>query len=539
MEFVHNLKRSAYSNRIIIFLIMFSTGLASLLYEVVLISVVTTIVGATEVSLSIVLASFLFGLAIGALIGGNIVKKKLPLIRILMWIELLIALFGFTFLSFVSQFVSSGVPTHIIFWMIIGSLLIPTLLMGMEIPIAVAILENIEKTKATGFVYFSDTLGGVVGALFTGILFIPLLGFHGAMYFGATLNVFTFILATRINKKNFVRFFIIVMAIFGIVIAILFGSTGFLQLLKLRFVDSFYGVGSAYYAVYFTKPIYSTQSPYQHIVILESPFYGKQLVLDGQPQVSDKASMQYHEYLTMPAIAAHANPERVLLIGGGDGGALYQLLKFNFSVIDHVDLDEKVIEVSKEYLQDIHRGSLDNNMVKRHIQDGRQFLRQAENEYYDIIIIDLPDPSKLSLAPLYSKEFYEEVRRVLKEDGVMVTQFTPPYYFIEGFTSAYKTIKTVFPETYPYVVPGSLQGSLGYIIAGKNNNPRIVRNPGVNGIWYEAVQNKYLFNLPKLIKDYLVDNSIQISTDNNPMIHVYMQNNYFYKGVADDPEAGR
>ncbi len=539
MVFASNSKRGVCNNKIIIFLIMFSTGLASLLYEVVMISVVTTIVGATEVSLSIVLASFLFGLAIGALIGGFIVKKKLPLIRILMLIELLIALFGFTFLSFISQFVSSGIPTHIIFWVIIGSLLIPTLLMGMEIPIAVAILEKIEKTKATGFVYFSDTLGGVIGALFTGIFFIPLLGFHGAMYFGAVLNVFTFVLATRINKKRFLRFFIIVIAIFMAVIALLFSSTGFLQLLKLRFVDSFYGVGSAYYDVYFTKPIYSVQSPYQHIVILDSPFYGRQLMLDGQPQVSDKASIQYHEYLTMPAIAAHANPEKVLLIGGGDGGALYQLLKFDFSVIDHVDLDEKVIEVSKEYLEDIHRGSLNDNRVNRHIQDGRQFLKQAKGGYYDVIIIDLPDPSKLSLAPLYSKEFYEEVRRVLKKDGIMVTQFTPPYYFIEGFTSAYKTIKSVFPETYPYVIPGSLQGSLGYIMAGKNNDPRIVRNPDFSGVWYEPSQNGYLFNLPKLIKEYLVSNSIQVSTDNNPMIHVYMQNNYFYKGVADEPERGR
>ena len=539
MAFINNLKKGAYNNRIIIFLVMFSTGLASLLYEVVLISVVNTIVGATEISLSIVLASFLFGLAVGALIGGFVVKKKLPLIRLLMGIELLIALFGFTFLSFISQFVSSGIPTHIIFWIIIVSLLIPTLLMGMEIPIAVAILENIEKTKATGFVYFSDTLGGVIGALFTGIFFIPLLGFHGAMYFGAILNVFTFVLAARISEKRILSFFVAVIVIFGVIIGILFSATGFLQLLKLRFVDSFYGIGSAYYSVYFTKPIFSIQSPYQHIIILETPFYGRQLMLDGQPQISDKASIQYHEYLTMPAIATHPNPEKVLLIGGGDGGALYQLLKFNFSVIDHVDLDVKVIEVSKEYLEDIHRGSLDDNRVNRHIQDGRQFLKQVNDEYYDIVIIDLPDPNKLSLAPLYSEEFYEEVRRVLKDKGIMVTQFTPPYYFLEGFDSAYKTIKLVFPETYPYVIPGSLQGSLGYIIAGKNIDPRIVRNRNVEGVWYETAQNMYLFNLPKFIKNYLENNSIQVSTDDNPIIHVYMQNNYFYKGVADNPDLGR
>jgi len=539
MTYVDNLKKEVYNNRIIIFLIMFSTGLASLLYEVVLISVVTTIVGATEVSLSIVLASFLLGLAIGALIGGHFVKKKFNLIRILMIIELLVAIFGFTFLSFVSQFVSSGVPIHYIFWIIIGSLLIPTILMGMEIPIAVAILEKSAKAKATGFVYFSDTLGGVVGALFAGLFFIPLLGFHGAMFFGAILNVFTFLLVSRINKKKFLRFLAIIVIIFGIIIGFLFISTGFLQMLKLRFVDSFYGIGSAYYAVYFSKPIYSVQSPYQHIVILESPFYGRQLVLDGQPQISDKASIQYHEYLTMPAIAASTNLEKLLLIGGGDGGALYQILKFDFSVIDHVDLDEKVVEVSKNYLELIHRGSLYDNRVSRHIKDGRQFLKGVEGGYYDIVVIDLPDPSKLSLAPLYSKEFYEEVKRVLKENGIMVTQFTPPYYFLEGFASAYKTIKSVFPETYPIIVPGSLQGSLGYIISGKDTDPRNVRNRNVEGVWYSTSQNDYIFELPNFIEQYLSNNTIQISTDYNPIIHVYMQNNYFYRGVADDPNLGR
>jgi len=534
MTYVYDLKKGAYNNRIIIFLIMFSTGLASLLYEVVLISVVTTVVGATEVSLSIILASFLFGLAIGALIGGYFVKKNFNLIRILMIIELLIAIFGFTFLSFVSQFVSTGIPTHFIFWIIISALLLPTILMGMEIPIAVSILENKEKTKATGFVYFSDALGGVIGALFTGLFFIPLLGFHGAMFLGATLNIITFILATRINKKKSFLFIAAIIIILILSLGLLFASTDFLQTLKLRFVDSFFSVGSYYYSVYYTKPIYSTNSPYQHIMIMDSPYYGKGLYLDGILQVSDKASIKYHEYLVMPAIASSSQPKNILLIGGGDGGALYQILKFNFQKIDHIDLDEEVIKTSKKYLENVHHGSLFDESVNRKIGDGRQFLKNTKDNTYDIIIIDLVDPSKLAVTPLYSKEFYEEVKRVLKPKGIMTTQFTPPYYFLEGFTSVYKTINSVFEQTYPYVLAGSLQGSLGYIIAGKGVDPRVVRNENVEGVWYSPEHNKYLFELPKFIKNYLNNNTIQISTDNNPIIHVYMQNNYFYRGLADE-----
>jgi len=521
------------NNMLIIFFIMFSTGLASLLYEVVLISVVVTIVGATEMSVSIILASFLFGLAIGALFGGLIVKKHLPKIQILMFIEIIIALFGFSFLSIISKLVSTGFDRGYLFWIILPSLLIPTMLMGMEIPLAVSILEDKRKKNVTGFVYFSDTLGGVIGALFSGILFIPSLGFHGAMYLGGSLNLFTFLLATRLNKKKNFRFFSIFSILLIILIASLFGSGGFLYRLRLNFLDSFYSVGSAFHSIYYTKTIYSTISPYQHIVILKSPYYGYQLLLDGRVQVSDKESIRYHEYLTLPAIASHPNPEKVLLIGGGDGGVLYQLLKFNFTKIDHVDLDKKVIEVSKRYLYNVHRGALDDKRVNRYIEDGRQFLKNSPSNFYDIIIIDLPDPYYLKLAPLYSKDFYKEVDRVLKKNGVMVTQAQSPYFYLEAYTSIYKTMKSVMPHTYPYVFPGSIGGSLGYIIAGKDADPKVVRNENVEGVWYSTQDHKYLFFLPKFLRKYVKNNDIQISTDENPIIQVYMQNDYYFRGLAD------
>jgi len=187
----------------------------------------------------------------------------------------------------------------------------------------------------------------------------------------------------------------------------------------------------------------------------------------------------------------------------------------------------------------VHRGSLDDKRANRFIQDGRKFLKNSKDRSYDIIVLDLPDPRSMALAPLYSQEFYQEVKRVLQDGGIMITQFEPPYYYLEGYTSAFKTIKSVFPQTYPIIVPGSLHGSIGYIIAGKNTDPRIVRNKDVEGFWYSTDDNKYLFEVPKYIKNYLQNNTIQISTDENPIIHIYMQNNYFYKGVADDPKAGR
>ncbi|MBI2101603.1 spermidine synthase [Candidatus Woesearchaeota archaeon] len=521
------------NNHFIVFLTMFSTGLASLLYEVVLLSVVITIVGSTEISAAIVLASFLLGLAVGALIGGSLVEKELPLVRILMCIEVLIAMFGFFFLGILTKLASAGIPANLIFWVIIAALLVPTILMGMEIPIAVRILEKMGGRSSTGFVYFADTLGGVIGALFSGIFFIPVLGFHGAMYFGGFLNLLTAILATRIGRKKNLVFLASAAVVFAAGLFLLLGSKPLLDKSRLEFLDSFYSTGSLFSEVYYTKTIYSEITPFQHIIILSSPYYGNQLLLDGKIQISDKESIKYHEYLVLPAVAAHPNPKSALVIGGGDGGALHQLLRLGFDRIDHVELDERVIEVSKKYLKNVHRGSLDDKKVNRIIMDGRKYLKQSKDNSYDIIIIDLPDPKKLEVVPLYTKEFYDEVRRVLRKDGFVVTQADSPYYFLEGFTSIYKTMKASMPQTYPYLFPGSASGSIGYIISGKTLDPRIARSKNAEGEWYSAPDNEFLFRFPKFLQNYFNNNTIQISTDENPIVHVYMQNNFYFRGAAD------
>ncbi len=517
---------------IIVFLLMFSTGLASLLYEVVLLSVVTTIVGTTEMSTAIVLSSFLLGLAIGALIGGTLSKQK-HLLPFIAAIELAVALFGFSFLSIISNLVGTGLENAYLFWIIICALLIPTTLMGMEIPLAVALLERYGVAHATGFVYFADTLGGVLGSLLTGVLLIPVLGYHGAMYLGALLNFFTLLLALCIPTRRRIVYVTCALAVF-IAALFLFNSPEYLSDLSLRFADAFYSTGSAFYSTYYTKPIYSANSPYQHIAIVESPYFGRQLLLDGHFQISEADSLSYHEYLVLPALAAQPSTNNVLVIGGGDGGALHQLLLQHIPSLAHVDLDEKVIEASREYLPLVSRGSLDDPRVRRFIQDGRRFITDGQAETYDVIIVDLPDPYMLTLAPLYSQEFYKEISRVLKPGGIVVTQAESPYYYLEGFTTLYKTMKSVFPNTYPYLFSGSSSGSLAYIISGKDIDPREVRNPTISGTWYHPGDNTFIFSFPQPLTNYFANNDLAISTDENPVIHTYMQSNYYFNALRED-----
>ncbi len=506
---------------------MFSTGLASLLYEVVLISVISMLVGITEVSTSIVISSFLGGLAIGALIGGKLSEKEGKIRLFLISIELAIALCGFSYLFIFAWLKELSLPFSQLFLVLLLLLLIPTSLMGMEIPLAVkALSKKKEKVGSdVGFVYFADTFGGVIGSFGAGLLFIPLLGFQGSMFFGASLNVLTAVFAARIGKKISKAFIFITTLIFIIISLFFLFSTPQLQRLNLNFVNDFYA----------TETIETVSSQYQLITIAYSPYYGNSLYLDQELQITERDSLAYHEYLVLPALSSHQNPKKALVIGGGDGGALYQLLQQNISEIDHVDLDEKVIELSKKYLKNIHHGSLGDKRVKRHIEDGRKFLETTQSETYDIIIIDLPDPLKIQLAPLYSEEFYQLVKKALKKDGIMTTQAMSPYYYLEGHATIYKTIASIFPNTASYSVPLSAMSSMGYVIASPSIDVKKVNNKNeIKGKWYNQKNHENLFIQPLFFEKYLNNNTLQISTDSNPIIVTYSQSQYYGYGIGDD-----
>jgi len=520
--------RKKFLNReyLLVFLIMFSTGFASLLYEIVLISYITLIIGVTEYSTSIVIASFLFGLAIGAFIGGVITRKKFNHKKILITIEFLIALLGMSLLfilSFLLYKINLGaVNVYLLFLILFLILQLPAIFMGMEIPIAVKIL-NKNTAYDTGFAYSADTLGSVLGAFFGGITIIPLLGFQGAMFFGAILNISTGIMAFFIKTKIKIRYpimiFIICLSFIG-VLAYYSNALSRMNLELLKPVSS-------------RKIIYEEVTPFQEIIVRHDPYLGNALFLDGRLQVTEKDSFNYHEHLVMPAFAIHPNPKKVLLIGGGDGGALYQIEKFDVEEIDFVDIDRRVIEIAKKYLKGVHRNSFDDERVNIVIADGRKYL-EGKKEEYDIIIIDLPDPMLLKLSPLYTKEFYILVKNALKKDGVMVTQAGSSYKFTESFVAIYKTVSSVFEKTGYYHTFLGYGGEVSYVIGSKYYDIyRPTNREKINGKWYKSSQHNKIFDFPEFLEEYFKNNSIEISTDKKPTVYYYTQPKYYFNKVSD------
>jgi len=190
------------------------------------------------------------------------------------------------------------------------------------------------------------------------------------------------------------------------------------------------------------KKIYSGKSNFQKIEIFETKEFGKILALDGLVQLSTKYEAIYHEMLVQPALFYHKKPERILIVGGGDGGVLREVVKHKSArEIFLVDIDKKIIEISKKYLPSVSRGAFSDKRLRVFNEDALKFVRDYKN-YFDIVISDPTDPTGLS-AILWQTKFYRDILKALRKDGVAAFQTA---YFREKFAKkSRKTIKNVFP----------------------------------------------------------------------------------------------
>lgn len=207
------------------------------------------------------------------------------------------------------------------------------------------------------------------------------------------------------------------------------------------------------------KKIFAGKSRFQEIEVFDTEEFGRILVLDGLVQLSTRHEFVYHEMLVHPAFFYHPKPEKilnsrakrgnqgsfgpqkVLIIGGGDGGALREVVKHPVKEIFLVDFDKKIIEISKKYLPSVSKGAFNDKRLKIFNEDGIKFVKKYRN-FFDIIINDPPDPYGPARV-LWEVGFYRAVSRALKENGIAAFQTA---YFQEKFAKkARKKLKSVFP----------------------------------------------------------------------------------------------
>jgi spermidine synthase len=262
--------------------------------------------------------------------------------------------------------------------------------------------------------------------------------------------------------------------------------------------------------------LYEGRSDYQSIRVLDTVPFGRALILDGALQTTETDEFIYHEMMVHPALVSLAQPERVLIIGGGDGGCLRRALEHPLRQVVQVELDRGVVEACRRYLPQVSRGAFDDPRLRLLFADGYEFVEKAQ-EPFDAIIVDLTDPfpSGPSLR-LFTTEFYQAVRRILTEQGLMVTQSSSPLLLTDELLRVYANLKAVFPLVRVCLAPvPSYPGVLwSFTLASGGNDPLALDEAtvrqrlearGISPRYYSPQMHLASFALPPFLADLLAE----------------------------------
>jgi spermidine synthase len=189
--------------------------------------------------------------------------------------------------------------------------------------------------------------------------------------------------------------------------------------------------------------LFREQSPFQKVEVFDTYAYGKMLTLDGKVMTTERDEYVYHEMITHVPMLTHPNPRRVLVIGGGDGGAVRELVRHpELEKVVMVEIDEAVIRASKEHLPSI-AAAFDHPKLELHVDDGINYVNTAPDASFDIVIIDSTDPAGPGEG-LFTEEFYRNVHRILGPNGVMITQSESPRFNVPVFQEIYQCYRGIF-----------------------------------------------------------------------------------------------
>ena len=280
------------------------------------------------------------------------------------------------------------------------------------------------------------------------------------------------------------------------------------------------------------KVLYSGETRYQKVEVLESSLFGRSLVLDGKTQSTERDEHIYHESLVHPAMLLHPGPSAVFIGGGGEGGTLREVLAHkSVEKVTMLDLDQEVVELCRRYLPQHHQGSFDDPRVRLHHQDAREYL-ESTGETFDVMIMDLVDPLEAGTAYLlYTEEYYQIARSKLNPGGILVTQSGPAglLSYQECFTTIYKTLGRAFKHTAAIQVHvPAFQTLWGFGLASDSPLPQYSEEQ-VDGLvaeridkplkYYDGESHRSMFALPKFLREG-IEQEQRINVDAAPVFMV-------------------
>lgn len=249
------------------------------------------------------------------------------------------------------------------------------------------------------------------------------------------------------------------------------------------------------------------KSEFQEIEIVESKSFGKILLINGVIMLTEADEFCYHEMIAHVPLCVHKKAQKILVIGGGDGGTVREILKHDkVKEVDVCEIDEKVIEISKRHFPYL-ANCFDDPKVKIYCEDGNEFIKAHQNEY-DLIIVDSSDPVGPAEV-LFKREFFTAMFQALKDDGIVVTQAESFFYHSKIIKSLFSFIRDIYPisEYYYTLVPTYPSGVIGFTFCSKQYHPLGNFNETealkLNGLkYYDKDIHKSAFTLPRFVQNF-------------------------------------
>lgn len=424
----------------------------SICYELIISAVSSYLLGDSTLQYSVTIGLYMSAMGLGSFISKYMKKH----------------LFDWFVLIEIGVGVMGGISALILFLanlyldscqlVMYGEIIIIGTFVGVEIPLLTRIIEgDAENLRITISSIFSfDYIGGLIGSIAFPLLLLPQLGYFATAFLTGSMNILAAILivfkySDRIRKPVIFKSITVLLFVF-MMWGVLFSEN----------ISNYIEGG-----LYRDRVILSEQTQYQHIVLTRHKD-DLRLFIDGNVQFCSLDEYRYHEALVHIPMSQAAKKDKVLILGGGDGMAVRELLKYEGTQITLVDLDPEMIRICSEnkIISGLNENSLKSDRLKIINDDAYRFLEENEEDY-DVIIVDLPDPNNESLNKLYTNVFYRLCQNSLTKDGILAVQSTSPYYATKAFWCIGKTLESEGFFVKPYHLQVPAFGDWGFHLASR------------------------------------------------------------------------
>ena len=430
---------------------VFVVAACGLLYELAAGALASYLLGDSVLQFSTIIGTYLFAMGVGSWLSRYF-ERQLP--AHFLRIELMVALIGGALPA--ALFVANAYTPSAFRFLLYGMVLLVGTLVGLEIPLVMRIMKrNVALKDLVSQVLTFDYLGALAVSLAFPILLVPHLGLIRTGLLFGLLNALVAVWALWLFRWELRRLgahAFACVAVIALLAAGLWGAEHITRFAEDRF--------------YQDRIVYTAASQYQRIVVTNGKL-GHRLFLNGNLQFAEHDEYRYHEALVHPAMAAQGAPKRVVVLGGGDGMAVREILKYpSVESVTLVELDPAMTTLftDNSTLAKLNQHALSDPRVHIVNTDAFQWLQQDVG-FFDVMVVDFPDPTNFAIGKLYTNSFYALLEKHLAASGYAVIQTTSPLVARQSFWTVVATVESVGLTATPYHAHVPSFGEWGYVLA--------------------------------------------------------------------------